>query len=246
MTPPKSAAANQKGEKSNMRKASILADSGQGQNETQTSAPFQASESGVPVAGITLSSHLSKRESENDSKVLKKNLSLQQLPSGSKPTISRKRIQPQNKKQMNLRFPAIDHSTPQVNLTLPQTGAATMADQKKPNKSPLRTKPKKSGSMTADAFDPVASLKDRNPKLFNNYLLESKDLDNLDTFVADDSPEPRRDAINIADGLYRSDVSSEKSDNSVKIFDTGLSLNQMVRNEEKRAKKYELKKNQND
>lgn len=48
------------------RKGSVLGDSGfHGPSESQASMPPQGSESGVPVAGINLSSHLAKKEHGN-------------------------------------------------------------------------------------------------------------------------------------------------------------------------------------
>ena len=103
-------------------------------------------------------------------------------------------------------------------------------DGQRPSKSPLRAKAGKTGNSTAiDTSNPVAALKNSNPKLFNNYLLESKDLDNMDTFVEDDDTPVKREAINPADGLYQSSPSSSsRHSDSPRIFDTGLSLNQMT------------------
>ena len=48
--------------------------------------------------------------------------------------------------------------------------------------------------------------------------------------------------MNVAEGLYRSDVSSDHSDNSIKVFNAAQSLNQIEKIEQKKARHLQVKR----
>lgn len=109
-------------------------------------------------------------------------------------------------------------------------GRGNAAEHPGTSKSPSVASKLKNTAWQIDGVNPAQTAKDGKPKLFNDYLLSSK---TIPTFTDDDSPSevlPKRTpAINVADGLYRSGASSEPSEGSVKVFDTGPSLNELQR-----------------
>ena len=83
--------------------------------------------------------------------------------------------------------------------------------------------------------------------MFNNYLLESKELDKTDTYLEDSDSPANKNGINAAEGLYQSSyTSSSQRSGSPRIFDTGTELNIMQNIEDKRTKKHEKRRKDSD